>query len=43
MNSNAKTGGLETDFGLTSNQYSIILLVFFSQSLIFSLSNVLPC
>lgn len=26
---NAKVGGMETDLGLTSNQYSIILLVFF--------------
>lgn len=26
---NAKTGGLEADFQLTSDQYSIILLVFF--------------
>lgn len=28
--SNAKTGGLETDFNLTSTQYSIIVLVFFT-------------
>lgn len=26
---NAKTGGLEKDFNLTSTQYSIVLLVFF--------------
>ena len=29
---NAKTGGLEEDFNLTSNQYSIVLLVFFVSS-----------
>ncbi|KAM0704684.1 hypothetical protein Q7P35_007470 [Cladosporium inversicolor] len=32
---NAKTGGLEEDFNLTSNQYSIIVLVFFLSYLIF--------
>jgi fucose permease len=32
---NAKTGGLEEDFGLTSSQYSIIVLVFFISYLIF--------
>lgn len=26
---NAKTGGLQTDFKLTSDQYSVVLLVFF--------------
>jgi MFS family permease len=34
-NSNAKTGGLEDDFGLTSSQYSIIVLLFFVSYLIF--------
>ncbi|KAJ5761739.1 nicotinamide mononucleotide permease protein [Penicillium nucicola] len=33
--SNAKTGGLEDDFGLTSSQYSIIVLVFFLSYLVF--------
>ncbi|KAF4975473.1 hypothetical protein FZEAL_7736 [Fusarium zealandicum] len=32
---NAKTGGLEDDFGLTSSQYSIIVLVFFISYLVF--------
>lgn len=32
---NAKTAGLEEDFGLTSSQYSIIVLVFFISYLIF--------
>ncbi|KAI1265869.1 putative nicotinamide mononucleotide permease [Xylariaceae sp. FL1019] len=32
---NAKTGGLEDDFGLTDNQYSIIVLIFFVSYLIF--------
>ncbi|KAM5385159.1 hypothetical protein ACJZ2D_001120 [Fusarium nematophilum] len=32
---NAKTGGLEEDFGLTSSQYSIIVLVFFISYLVF--------
>lgn len=32
--SNAKTGGLEEDFNLTSNQYSIIVLVFFLSYLV---------
>ncbi len=32
---NAKTGGLEDDFGLTSSQYSIIVLVFFVSYLVF--------
>ncbi|KAL2816744.1 major facilitator superfamily domain-containing protein [Aspergillus granulosus] len=32
---NAKTGGMEDDFGLTSSQYSIIVLVFFISYLIF--------
>ncbi|KAH7376371.1 putative nicotinamide mononucleotide permease [Plectosphaerella cucumerina] len=32
---NAKTGGLERDFGLTSSQYSIIVLVFFISYLVF--------
>ncbi|KAI5207663.1 hypothetical protein AUEXF2481DRAFT_401539 [Aureobasidium subglaciale EXF-2481] len=31
---NAKTGGLEEDFNLTSNQYSIIVLVFFLSYLV---------
>lgn len=26
---NAKTGGLQTDFNLNSNQYSVVLLAFF--------------
>jgi MFS family permease len=33
--SNAKTGGMEDDFNLTSSQYSIIVLVFFISYLIF--------
>ncbi|KAF9893319.1 hypothetical protein FE257_011751 [Aspergillus nanangensis] len=33
--SNAKTGGLEDDFGLTSSQYSIMVLLFFVSYLIF--------
>ncbi|KAL4778431.1 major facilitator superfamily domain-containing protein [Aspergillus varians] len=33
--SNAKTRGLEDDFGLTSSQYSIIVLVFFISYLVF--------
>ncbi|KAG9255301.1 nicotinamide mononucleotide permease [Emericellopsis atlantica] len=32
---NAKTGGMEDDFNLTSNQYSIIVLVFFLSYLVF--------
>lgn len=32
---NAKTGGLERDFNLTSTQYSIIVLVFFVSYLCF--------
>ncbi|KAL4923607.1 major facilitator superfamily domain-containing protein [Aspergillus undulatus] len=32
---NAKTGGLEDDFNLTSSQYSIIVLVFFISYLVF--------
>ncbi|KAL5337703.1 major facilitator superfamily domain-containing protein [Aspergillus crustosus] len=32
---NAKTGGLEEDFNLTSSQYSIIVLVFFISYLVF--------
>ena len=32
---NAKTGGLEDDFGLTSSQYSIIVLLFFVSYLVF--------
>ena len=32
---NAKTGGLEDDFGLSSSQYSIIVLVFFLSYLVF--------
>ena len=31
---NAKTGGMEDDFNLTSNQYSIIVLVFFVSYLV---------
>lgn len=34
---NAKTGGLEADFQLTSDQYSIILLVFFISYVIFEI------
>lgn len=33
--SNAKTGGLQSDFGLTSSQYSIIVLAFFISYLVF--------
>ncbi|WVR08625.1 hypothetical protein IAU60_005680 [Kwoniella sp. DSM 27419] len=39
---NAKTGGLEKDFNLTSTQYSIVLLVFFISYVIFEIpSNLL--
>ncbi|RSH82400.1 uncharacterized protein EHS24_007368 [Apiotrichum porosum] len=39
---NAKTGGLEKDFNLTSEQYSIVLLVFFISYVIFEVpSNML--
>lgn len=37
--SNAKTGGLEADFHLTSNQYSVILLVFFVSYVIFEIPS----
>ena len=37
--SNAKTGGLQQDFKLTSDQYSIILLVFFCSYLIFEIPS----
>ncbi|EIW66301.1 hypothetical protein TREMEDRAFT_35192 [Tremella mesenterica DSM 1558] len=36
---NAKTGGLQADFGFNSNQYSIILLVFFVSYLIFEIPS----
>lgn len=39
---NAKTGGLERDLGLTSTQYSIVLLVFFVSYVLFEIpSNML--
>jgi MFS family permease len=39
---NAKTAGLATDFNLTSNQYSVILLVFFVSYVLFEVpSNLL--
>ncbi|KAL1412688.1 hypothetical protein Q8F55_000435 [Vanrija albida] len=39
---NAKTGGLEEDFNLTSEQYSVVLLVFFISYLVFEVpSNLL--
>lgn len=39
---NAKTGGLESDFGLTSTQYSVVLLVFFISYVLFEIpSNLL--
>jgi MFS family permease len=39
---NAKTGGLEKEFALTSEQYSIVLLVFFVSYVIFEIpSNLL--
>ncbi|OCF43599.1 hypothetical protein I317_02490 [Kwoniella heveanensis CBS 569] len=39
---NAKTGGLESHFALTSNQYSIVLLVFFISYVVFEIpSNLL--
>jgi len=39
---NAKTGGLEAEFALTSQQYSIVLLVFFISYVIFEIpSNLL--
>jgi MFS family permease len=42
VDSNAKTGGLAKDFDLTSNQYSIILLVFFVSYVVFEIpSNML--
>ncbi|ORX38164.1 major facilitator superfamily domain-containing protein [Kockovaella imperatae] len=36
---NAKTGGLEDDFGLTSDQYSVILLVFFISYVLFEVPS----
>ncbi|KXT01960.1 hypothetical protein AC579_8061 [Pseudocercospora musae] len=36
---NAKTGGLEEDFGLSSTQYSVILLVFFVSYVIFEIPS----
>jgi MFS family permease len=36
---NAKTGGLEDDFGFTSNQYSIIVLVFFVSYMVFEIPS----
>lgn len=36
---NAKTGGMAKDFGLTSNQYSIVLLVFFVSYVIFEIPS----
>lgn len=42
MYRNAKTGGLADDFNLTSNQYSVILLLFFVSYIIFEVpSNML--
>lgn len=42
MYRNAKTGGLANDFDLTSNQYSVILLLFFVSYIIFEVpSNML--
>ena len=37
--SNAKTGGLADDFKLTSNQYSVILLLFFVSYVIFEVPS----
>lgn len=37
---NAKTGGLEEDFQLTSTQYSICLLVFFISYVLFEVSHL---
>ena len=37
--SNAKTGGLEDDFNLSSNQYSVILLIFFVSYVIFEIPS----
>jgi MFS family permease len=39
ISSNAKTGGLEKDFNLTSNQYSVILLVFFISYVLFEIPS----
>ncbi|WWD20730.1 hypothetical protein CI109_105206 [Kwoniella shandongensis] len=36
---NAKTGGLQADFNLTSTQYSIVLLVFFISYVIFEIPS----
>ncbi|WVQ85806.1 hypothetical protein IAT38_007974 [Cryptococcus sp. DSM 104549] len=36
---NAKTGGLEADFAMTSQQYSIVLLVFFISYVIFEIPS----
>ncbi|OWZ36514.1 nicotinamide mononucleotide permease [Cryptococcus neoformans AD2-60a] len=36
---NAKTGGLEEDFNLTSQQYSIVLLVFFISYVLFEIPS----
>ncbi|EMR66291.1 putative nicotinamide mononucleotide permease protein [Eutypa lata UCREL1] len=38
---NAKTGGMEDDFNLTSDQYSIIVLVFFISYLVFEVPAIL--
>ncbi|KAK8850548.1 hypothetical protein IAR55_004466 [Kwoniella newhampshirensis] len=36
---NARTGGLQADFGLTSTQYSIVLLVFFISYVLFEIPS----
>jgi sugar phosphate permease len=36
---NARTGGLEAEFGLTSDQYSIVLLVFFISYVLFEIPS----
>ena len=36
---NAKTGGLQHDFNLTSNQYSVVLLIFFVSYVIFEIPS----
>lgn len=40
MCSNAKTGGMEDDLNLSSDQYSIIVLVFFISYLVFEVPAV---
>jgi MFS family permease len=36
---NAKTGGMGADFGLTSNQYSVVVLIFFVSYMVFEIPS----